>query len=104
MSEVKIFKTKCPMCKILSENKVRLKPATTFENNETEFDFNTDVVVNNIVYIKANSNPLGNKADIKKLLQKNIGIQNLNRNGATFILTLRSLKYDLYEYKGLKPS
>lgn len=63
MSEVKICKTKCSRCKILSENKVRLKPATTFENNETEFDFNTDFVVNNIVYIKVNSNLLVNKAD-----------------------------------------
>ena len=55
---------------MLSENKVLLKPATTFENNETEFDFNTDVVVNNIVYIKVNSNPLGNKADRKKYHRK----------------------------------
>ena len=102
MSEVKSHKTKGASLKRLGENKVSLKPAIPFENKKADFNLNTEAANNNIVYIKVKVDPKGDEADRTNIVTKScVGIQTFNKNGATIVLTIKSLNYDIYAHEGL---
>ena len=88
--------------KRLGENKIGLKPVIAFVQNPMEFNLDTDTSANNIVHIKVKFDCLCDKYDRTNITRKRFdGIQTFNRNGATVILTIKSLNYDIYAHEGL---
>ena len=100
MSEVKSRKTKGASSKGLGENKVGLKATIPFGLKEAKIDLDEDST--GMVDIKVNVDTSGDKTDQTNITSKRfVGIDTFNRNGAAVILTIKSLNYDIYAYKGL---